>query len=163
MLTGDGHVLVTMPNVAHWAGRLTFLLSGEHRHFREGDYEQRHISPVTNLHMRLMFREIGFRVVASTTAGTFAGPVKRLLLAPAAFIFRMLLGPSVTGEVVVYLLAKSAPDRGSLGIDSDYNRRIAQVWEGTRHAGLPRQAPAGAQDCSRQPAASGRDLPSASA
>jgi len=31
------YALVTMPNVAHWAGRLTFLLRGEHHHFEEGD------------------------------------------------------------------------------------------------------------------------------
>lgn len=133
LLRDDGYALVTMPNVAHWAGRLKFLLRGEHRHFGEVDYAQRHISPVTNLHMHLMFREIGFRLVASARAGSFAGPLKRAVLAPVVLAFRALLGPGVSGEVAVYLVARSRPER-SLGADSDYNRRIAQIWAPPRQA-----------------------------
>lgn len=128
LLEDGGHVLVTMPNVAHWAGRLKFLLRGEHRHFSEIDYLQRHISPVTDLHMRLMFREIGFQVVATATVGTFAGPLKRVILAPANLVFRALLGPRVNGEVTVYLVAKAEPDKTSLGADSNYRARIARLW-----------------------------------
>ena len=135
LLEDDGYALVTMPNFANWAGRLKFLLRGEHRYFEEGDYEQRHISPVTNLHMRLMFREIGFRLVASTTAGTFAGPLKRIILAPAALTFSTFFGPRVSGAVAVYLVMKDRPDRESLGADSDYNRRITQIWMPPHQAG----------------------------
>jgi len=132
LLEDGGHALVTMPNVAHWAGRLKFLLRGEHRHFGEVDYLQRHISPVTDLHMRLMFREIGFDLVASVTSGTFAGSLKRVVVAPATVLFRALLGPSAVGEVTVYLVGKGRPDDASLGTDSNYNARIAQIWSPSR-------------------------------
>lgn len=135
LLEDDGHALVTMPNVAHWAGRLKFLLRGEHRHFGEVDYLQRHISPVTDLHMRLMFREIGFDLVASVTAGTFAGSLKRAILAPVTVLFRALLGSSAVGEVTIYLVAKGRPDGARLGADSNYNARIAQIWSQSRRIG----------------------------
>ena len=72
MLAPQGYFLVTTPNIGHWAGRLRFLLSAEHRYFKESDYyQQRHISPITHLQMNLMFQEIGYELIAYSTAGSF--------------------------------------------------------------------------------------------
>ena len=57
-------------------------MSGELRQFQRHDYDyQRHISPITDVQMRLMFEEMGFDVVEATTAGTFFGSVKSTILA----------------------------------------------------------------------------------
>jgi len=65
----------------------------ELRQFGAGDYEyQHHISPITDVQMRLMLREIGFNLVASTTAGTFFGPLKRAVLAPVIAVAKLLWG-----------------------------------------------------------------------
>lgn len=113
LLAGDGYLLLTTPNVAHWLGRLRFLISGELRQFQRRDYDyQRHISPITAVQLRLMFEEIGFEIVASTTAGTFFGPLKRAIFWP----LEKLAG----GDVLIYLVRKSAGSTSSAGRDSFY-------------------------------------------
>lgn len=119
LLHEDGYLLVTTPNISHWAGRLHFLRSGEHRSFGEWDYRQRHISPMTDLHMSLMLRECGFRLLVSTTAGSFDGRLRRILIAPIAGLFRLLLGPRAVGDVSIYLATRDTPYAG-LGTDSRY-------------------------------------------
>lgn len=118
LLEPGGHLILSTPNISHWVGRLWFLLHGEMRYFKERDYHhQRHISPVNHTHMRLMLNEIGFRVVDFATAGSFYGPVKRLVTAPAAAAFR-LLGPTTDGDTIIYLAQKGDPDGNSPGRNS---------------------------------------------
>lgn len=128
LMNDDGHLLLSTPNIAQWRGRLTFLRRGEHRYFGESEYDtQRHISPVTNLHMRLMFREIGLRVVAHRTVGSYAGPLRKLLALPLSLAFRALCGPHSQGDVGIYLVAKCEPDQSSAGKDSRYlDRYLAE-------------------------------------
>lgn len=131
LLADDGFAVVSMPNIACWQGRLRFLRRGEHRCFEEGDYAQRHISPMTDLHMRLMFREIGLRPLAMVTAGSFDGPLRTALLALVSALARALLGSRAVGDVAVYLLQRTEPDLGALGAESDYlgalNRRAGRA------------------------------------
>lgn len=124
LLAPDGTFLVTTPNVAHWVGRVRFATSGSLRHFRQADYDyQRHISPITDVQMRLMLEEIGLDVVEAATAGTFFGSVKRALFAPWEAALRLALGPLVTGDVSIYLARRSERHgRGSPGVDSYYFR-----------------------------------------
>jgi SAM-dependent methyltransferase len=138
LLADDGHALLTMPNVGHWAGRVRFFLRGEHLFFEEPEYEQRHISPVTDLHMHLMFSEIGFRVINVARAGNLDGRLKRIFTAPVAFVFRVLLGPATQGDVNIYLVARDKSDDSSFGRDANYNRRVAAVL---RDSGIETRPP----------------------
>ncbi|HSZ58006.1 MAG TPA: class I SAM-dependent methyltransferase [Tepidisphaeraceae bacterium] len=122
LLKPDGHLVVSTPNIAHWFGRVRFALHGEHRYFRERDYHwHRHISPISDLHMRLMLKEIGFDLLEFTTAGSFYGPLKRAVTAPAAALSRLLLGPLSQGDVCMYVGRKTKPDTESTGRNSQVN------------------------------------------
>ena|SRR5579884_2295904 len=119
LLEPGGHLLLSTPNIAHWVGRLSFLMRGELRYFKEGDYHhQRHISAMNDTHIRLALREVGFRVIEFRTAGSFYGPLKKLLTAPAAGLCRLLQGPLATGDVVLYLAQAVEPDQTSTGRSS---------------------------------------------
>jgi len=108
LLQDNGHLLVTMPNIGHWKGRLRFLLQGEHRFFLENDYyHQRHISPVSHMHMKLLLQETGFKLIESTSAGSFIRPLKRFASLPLATSFRLLFGAQTDGDVSIYLASKS--------------------------------------------------------
>jgi hypothetical protein len=102
-----------------------FLLSGELRQFQRRDYDyQRHISPITDVQMRLMFEEVGFEIVESTTAGTFFGPVKQAAFWPVEAVARVTMGKLARGDVSVYLVRKAAtPASASAGRDSFYFRK----------------------------------------
>ena len=121
LLADGGHLLLTTPNVAHWLGRVRFLMSGELRQFQRHDYNhQRHISPITDVQMRLMFEEIGFDVIEATTAGTFFGPAKQAAFAPVTAVARAAMGRLATGDVGIYLVRKTASTSDSAGRDSFY-------------------------------------------
>jgi SAM-dependent methyltransferase len=124
LVAHGGHVLLTTPNVAHWLGRVRFLLSGELRQFQRRDYDyQRHISPITDVQMRLMFEELGFEVVESATDGTFFGPLKQAVFWPIEAVARVTMGPRARGDVSIYLVRKTAtPATTSAGRDSFYFR-----------------------------------------
>ena len=124
LLEPGGHLLLSTPNVANWTGRLRFLLKGEHRQFQEHDYRyQRHISPTTDVQMRLMLPEIGFRLVDSVVTGTFFGPLKRAMLSPVIGLARMAWGAMGDRDVRVYLAERVEPDRSSSGANSFYFER----------------------------------------
>ena len=121
LLANDGYLLVTTPNIGHWSGRLRFLASAEHRYFKESDYyQQRHISAITDLHMNLMFREIGYELVAYQTAGSFFGLLKRILVLPISFSFRTFFGSHTDGDCCIYLVKKTKPDVSLKGSTSFY-------------------------------------------
>jgi 2-polyprenyl-3-methyl-5-hydroxy-6-metoxy-1,4-benzoquinol methylase len=126
LVAHGGYVLLTTPNVAHWLGRIRFLISGELRQFQRRDYDyQRHISPITDVQMRLMFEELGFELVEAATAGTFFGAAKRAVFWPVEVIARATLGPRTRGDVAIYLVRKTtaAPaPTASAGRDSFYFR-----------------------------------------
>lgn len=110
LICSDGYLLVTTPNIGHWAGRLIFLASGEHRYFKESDYHnQGHISPITHLHMNLMFREIGFELIAYRTAGSFYSLLKKIITLPLYLAFKILYGSQIDGDVSIYLVKKTKP------------------------------------------------------
>ena len=120
LLADNGYLLLTTPNIAHWLGRIRFLLSGELRQFQRHDYDhQRHISPITGIQMRLMFEEIGFELIEAATAGTFFGPLKAALFTPVAAMF----GQNVSGDVSIYLVRKTSKSSDSTGRDSMYFKK----------------------------------------
>jgi 2-polyprenyl-3-methyl-5-hydroxy-6-metoxy-1,4-benzoquinol methylase len=121
LLSDDGILLLTTPNVANLTGRIRFFLSGELRYFRKADYDyQRHISAITDIQMQLMLREIGFKILDADTAGTFYGPAKRAVLGPAIALAKMFWGPLASREVRIYLAQKAEPDASSPGRSSGY-------------------------------------------
>src|SRR5262249_32859799 len=64
LLEEHGYLVLTLPNVGFWEGRLKFLWKGELWGFGEHNYRAiRHISPTTIGLLKLTLREIGFVVV----------------------------------------------------------------------------------------------------
>ena len=121
LLEPAGHLLLSTPNTANWTGRLRFFLSGEHRQFQEHDYHyQRHISPTTDLQLRLMLREIGFELRDWTVAGSFFGPLKKAVLAPVIGAARLFWGKMAMDDVRVYLVRRAEADASSPGASSFY-------------------------------------------
>jgi SAM-dependent methyltransferase len=114
LLEEDGYLLLTTPNVANWAGRIWFLLFGRLRWFDGRMYrEARHISPITDFQLRAMLMEAGFALVATTSAGSFSGPLRALLTAPLSLPVLALFGRRGWGDCNIYLAAKSGGDRRS--------------------------------------------------
>jgi SAM-dependent methyltransferase len=110
LLADDGFLCITVPNIAFWHGRLKFAIKGEHWGFGERNYRlQRHISPMTFDAMRMTMAECGFRLVDSTTGGDFSGPLRKIVLAPVAGLFRLIGGPRALGETSIYLAQKAPP------------------------------------------------------
>jgi len=111
LLEDDGYLLLTVPNVAFWEGRLKFAVTGELWGFSEATYRTvRHISPMTRSQIALTLQEIGFRVIAFATAGSFATPLRRALLAPLWLPMVAIAGREVLGECTVFLAQKAPPD-----------------------------------------------------
>jgi SAM-dependent methyltransferase len=111
ILEDDGYLLLSLPNIGHWMGRVKFFLFGElwgfgARHYRD----MRHISPVTDAQMVLMLNEIGYRVVGKTTGGDFSSPLRRLAYSPARFIFQVIGGSRTDGDSAIYLAQKTKPN-----------------------------------------------------
>jgi SAM-dependent methyltransferase len=110
LLTEEGLLLLSTPNISEWIGRLKFLLTGTLRYFDEGQYRfNHHVSPVPDTQLRHMIAEIGLCVIDSTTAGTFLGPLKLACLSPIWLPMRIALGSHVMGDVNLYVLGKCDP------------------------------------------------------
>jgi SAM-dependent methyltransferase len=108
---GKGYLGLTFPNVAFFEGRMKFLVRGELWGFGEKNYRmQRHISPITFEQMALMMQELGWRLIACATAGSFATPLRWVLTAPLWMPLRLAAGPTTLGESAVFLASSSEPD-----------------------------------------------------
>jgi SAM-dependent methyltransferase len=111
LLDDDGFLVVSLPNVAFWEGRLKFLLSGELWGFGERHYRGlRHISPMTFDMMRLTMQEMGFQVTGSATAGSFATPLRSSLLLPLWLPVRLVGGRRSFGECAIFVARKTSAD-----------------------------------------------------
>lgn len=123
LLSEDGYILISTPNIAHWLGRIQFLLTGRLRYFGDRLYhQQRHISIIPDNHVRLLLSEVGFAVVESCTAGTFMTSLSQALLSPISLISRLLLGRTAVGDVTLYLAKRCLPDVSTPGRNPDYAR-----------------------------------------
>lgn len=114
LLAPGGHLLLTIPNVANWVGRLRFLLFGELRWFdRELARRLGHITPITDTQMRLMLDDCGLELVAFTSAGSFAGPLQRVVTAPLWLPFALVAGRAGWGDCHVYLARRPGDADGA--------------------------------------------------
>lgn len=127
LLHDDGHLALSLPNVAFWEGRLKFLLTGELWGFGARNYRtQRHISPITFEQMSMMLNELGFELIASTSGGSFATQAWRTLTFPLWGPLRLLGGAHTQGECAIFLARRRAPN-AALKQPEHYQTR----WEGT--------------------------------
>lgn len=73
-LAPNGYAIISTPNVAHWLGRIQFLLTGELKFFTLQDFhDQRHISPILDQHMRIHIEETGFELMQTQTTASSWG------------------------------------------------------------------------------------------
>jgi SAM-dependent methyltransferase len=127
LLDDDGLLALSTPNVAFWGGRLKFALTGDLWGFGENTYRwQRHISPLTKTQMRLMLQELGFKIVAFTTAGSFRKPLHWTLFSPIWAPMTAVCGRQVLGESLVVIASKAEPD-ASLSSPIQYRREAGEV------------------------------------
>lgn len=109
VMEDDGLFLLSTPNTANWLGRIIFMLTGEFRMFDDANYKwQKHVSPLSHLQMIRYLQENSFQLVSYDSAGSFHGPLKRLLLAPIWGPFALLFGRKLLGDVNIYLARKVA-------------------------------------------------------
>lgn len=137
LLEDGGYLAVTTPNVGFWEGRLKFALTGELWGFGETSYRAaRHISPITREQMALALREIGFKLIAFATAGSFATALRQTLSAPLWLPMAAIAGRSVLGECAFFLAQKAPPDL-ELAMPTDYRTAWAGGSDGPTpvHAG----------------------------
>lgn len=112
LLEDDGLLALSVPNIAFWIGRVKFALQGEHWGFGERYYrEARHISPTTVQEVTCLLREVGFEVLAVETAGSFSGPLRKIVHGPIEFLLKTFMGPTVSGESLVLIARKAAPEK----------------------------------------------------
>ncbi len=110
LLEDGGFLALSLPNVAFWEGRCKFVLKGELWGFGKKNYRlQRHISPLTIEMMEMLTQEIGYRVLEVVTAGSFATAFRKIATFPIWGPMRLLGGPSVLGESLLFLLQKAEP------------------------------------------------------
>jgi 2-polyprenyl-3-methyl-5-hydroxy-6-metoxy-1,4-benzoquinol methylase len=111
LLEEDGWLVISLPNIASWEGRIKFVLNGELWQFGEGNYRaQRHISPITSEQMVMMMQEFGFRVVEIGSAGSFSTFLRKALTFPIWASSAALGGISTLGASAIFLAKKTAPD-----------------------------------------------------
>lgn len=102
LLSDEGIVVITTPNVGFFEGRLKFLLTGELWGFGEKNYRlQRHISPITIEQTPLLLQECGYDLLELKTTASFATLARRILTAVFWVPMRALLGPYILGESLV--------------------------------------------------------------
>jgi SAM-dependent methyltransferase len=110
LLTDDGVLIFTTPNIAEWMGRIRFLLTGTLRNFDDGAYEfNHHVSPLPAVQLWHLLEEVGLRVVMNVTAGSFFGPLKMGAFSPLWLPFRLFGGKSTMGDVCVYATMRDEP------------------------------------------------------
>ena len=126
LLEEQGWLALSLPNVASWQGRIKFLLRGELWGFGEKNYRaQRHISPITFEQMQMMMGELGFKLVESSSAGSFSSAIAKVLTFPLWGLSTLLGGISTLGECAVFLARKATPD-AELSLPTHYRSR----WKG---------------------------------
>lgn len=107
LLEPGGYCIVSTPNVAHWLGRLQFLLFGTMKYFSYQDYlDQRHISPILDMHFKIMAKELDFELVRQECTASSWGVLIRALTLPLSMLFRLTGGGDTDGNVNIYVLRK---------------------------------------------------------
>ena len=110
LLDDNGILLLSTPNIAEWTGRLKFLLTGTLRYFDDAQYRyNHHVSPLPEAQLRHLLAEIGLKIVAAKTAGSFFGPLKIVCMTPLWLPFFLLAGKRALGDVNLYALKRTTP------------------------------------------------------
>lgn len=107
MIKPGGYAIISTPNVSHWLGRIQFLLTGNLKYFTPQDFEdQRHITPILDFHLRVMLKEVGFKLVEFRCTSSSWGILLKAMLFPFRLFFYLLGSKNIDGNVNIYLVQK---------------------------------------------------------
>ncbi len=111
LLSDNGYLALSFPNIGFWKGRIKMLLYGELWGFGAKHVKSmRHVSPITCEMIAMMLEETGFQIIAMKTAGSFATRLSWVLTFPLYFPIYILGGAHSLGESVVLLAKKTRPN-----------------------------------------------------
>jgi hypothetical protein len=114
LLDESGIVIITTPNIGCFEGRIKFLLRGELWGFGAKNYlSMRHISPISMEQFPLLLQESGFSTLEIFTAASWRTSLRKLITSFIWLPMRLVCGPSVLSETVVYVGKKSAESKGA--------------------------------------------------
>jgi 2-polyprenyl-3-methyl-5-hydroxy-6-metoxy-1,4-benzoquinol methylase len=115
LLSRDGLILITTPNIQSTAGRLRFLWTGEFRHFgRDPTFnEPTHITPIHTLMLERALDEVGLRVIEHRYDRAMTSGSRWMFALLARVLDPLLRGPR-GGNNHIYVLAKDG--RSSPGV-----------------------------------------------
>lgn len=119
ILSENGIIIISTPNIALFEGRIKFLLKGELWGYGAKNYRvQRHISPISREQFPLLFSDCGFNQIDMATAGSFATPLRSVITAPLRWAMRAALGPSTIGETLICVARKLDTRTSALSSDA---------------------------------------------
>jgi len=91
LLKPGGYLILTTPNVSHFASRIRFLLRGTFLGFETQDFDHGHISPINGLHLEYIFANTGFEIVEKKYLIDI--PLFHFQNISVFMLFRNILGP----------------------------------------------------------------------
>jgi SAM-dependent methyltransferase len=115
LISDDGILILSTPNVTSFVSRALFLRSGRFHQFGDDDLSYGHISPLTAWEMEVLARGTGWQIVETTPAGhmpivDLSHPSLRSAAGNLARLASWLLARGhKRGHVLVFVLR---PDRG---------------------------------------------------
>ena len=115
LLTDEGIVIVSTPNIAFFEGRIKFFLKGELWGYGAKNYRgQRHISPISIEQFPILFDECGFELTGMVSSGSFASPLRWILTAPLWLPMRAVFGQHILGESLICVGRRKAYQGGDV-------------------------------------------------
>ena len=116
LVTKNGLIVLSTPNISNFVSRLRFLMRGSLQAFEKPDFVHGHITPLSFIQLENMFDKLGLEIVSKGHAGPiplfhFTGlslfSLLRNTILPLFYPF--MSGPK-NGRALVYILRKRAQD-----------------------------------------------------
>jgi SAM-dependent methyltransferase len=114
LLSNNGIIIISTPNIGFFEGRIKFFLRGELWGYGGKNYLlMRHISPISIEQFPLLLQESGFSTLEIFTAASCATSLRTLITSPIWLPLRLAFGRLVLGETVICVGSKSTESTGA--------------------------------------------------